>query len=134
MKQIIHKREEALAAHELARTRIANWKQLTFIPFIKGQKVWLDTWNIKTMHYKKLTPKYEGPFEIDKVLGLVTYQLRLPGTWNIHYVFYATLLCLYIENEIYENNYPWPPVELLKGAQVYKVETIIKHWRRGKGY
>ena len=43
MKQMIQKREEALAAHKLARTRMANRKQLTFVPFEKGQKVWLDT-------------------------------------------------------------------------------------------
>ena len=103
---MIHKREEALAAHELARTKMANQKQLTSISFVKGQKVWLDTWNIKTTHYKKITPKHKGPFEIDKVLGLVTYQLKPPETWNIYNVFYATLLHPYIKIEIYENNYP----------------------------
>ena len=56
MKCIIQEREEALAAHELARTRMANWKQSTIIPFEKGQKVWLDTWNFKTNHHKKITP------------------------------------------------------------------------------
>jgi calcineurin-like phosphoesterase family protein len=43
MKWMISDREEALAAHELARTRIANRKQSKFIPFKKNQKVWLDT-------------------------------------------------------------------------------------------
>jgi hypothetical protein len=43
MKQMISDREEALAAHELARTRIANQKQSKFVPFEKNQKVWLDT-------------------------------------------------------------------------------------------
>ena len=43
MKQLLHEREEALAAHELARTRMANRKQSKFTPFEKGQKVWLDT-------------------------------------------------------------------------------------------
>jgi hypothetical protein len=57
MKQMISDREEALAAHELARTRIANRKQLKFIPFKKNQKVWLDTRNLKMSHYKKIAPK-----------------------------------------------------------------------------
>jgi hypothetical protein len=35
MKQMINNREEALAAHKLARTRIANWKQSNFTPFKK---------------------------------------------------------------------------------------------------
>jgi hypothetical protein len=63
MKQMISDREEALAAHELARTRIANWKQLKFVPFEKNQKI---------------APKREKPFEINEVLGPVTYQLKLP--------------------------------------------------------
>jgi hypothetical protein len=70
---MINNRNEALAAHELARTRIANRKQLNFTPFEKNQKVWLDKRNLNINHHKKIAPKQEGPFEIDKVLGLVTY-------------------------------------------------------------
>jgi Integrase zinc binding domain len=73
MKRIINDREEALAAHELARTRIANRKQLKFVPFEKNQKVWLDTRNLKMSHHKKIAPKWEGQFEINEVLGPVTY-------------------------------------------------------------
>jgi hypothetical protein len=29
-------------------------------------------------HHKKIAPKREGPFEIDEVLGPVTYRLKLP--------------------------------------------------------
>jgi hypothetical protein len=57
MKQLISDREEALAAHELARTRIANWKQSKFISFKKNQKVWLDTRNLKISYHKKIAPK-----------------------------------------------------------------------------
>jgi calcineurin-like phosphoesterase family protein len=73
MKQMISNREKALAAHKLARTKIANQKQSKFIPFKKNQKVWLDTRNLKINHHKKIALKQEGPFEIDKVLGPVTY-------------------------------------------------------------
>ena len=131
MKQMIQEREEALAAHKLARTRMANRKQSTFVPFEKGQKVWLD---FKTGHHKKIAPKHEGPFEIEEVLGPVTYQLKLPKSWKIHNIFHATLLCLYIKNKIYGNNYPQPLAELLEGEEVYEVETILKHRKRGRGY
>ena len=85
-------------------------------------------------HHKKIAPKREGPFEIDEVLGPVTYRLKLPTSWKIHNVFHATLLRPYIENEIYGNNYPRPLPELLEGEEVYEVETILKHRRRGRGY
>ena len=53
MKRMINDREEALATHELARTTIANRKQLNFTPFKKNQKVWLDTRNLNMNHHKK---------------------------------------------------------------------------------
>jgi hypothetical protein len=134
IKQMINDREEALAAHELARTRIANGKQLSFTPFEKNQKVWLDMRNLKMNHHKKIAPKQEGPFKIDKVLRPVTYWLKLPDSWKIHNVFYATLLRPYIENKVYGNNYPRPLPELLEEEEVYEVETILKHRQRGRGY
>ena len=73
MKKLMQECEEALAAHELARSRMAGRRQDMFKPFKKGQKVWLDSRNLKTQYYKKIGPKREGPFEIDKVLGPVTY-------------------------------------------------------------
>ena len=75
MKTLIRNREEALVAHELARTRMTERRKSTFIPFKTGDKVWLDTQNLKTNHHKKIGPKREGPFEITKVIGPVTYQL-----------------------------------------------------------
>jgi hypothetical protein len=85
-------------------------------------------------HHKKIALKREGPFEINEVLGPVTYQLKLPESWKIHNVFHAALLRPYIENEVYGNNYSRPLPELLEGEEVYEVETILKHRRRGRGY
>jgi hypothetical protein len=62
-----------LAAHKLAGARIAERRRNMFTPFTVGQKVWLDTWNMKTNYHKKMAPKQEGPFEIEEVLGPVTY-------------------------------------------------------------
>jgi hypothetical protein len=107
---------------------------LKFVPFEENQKVWLDTRNLKMSHHKKIALKQEGPFKIDEVLGPVTYRLKLPKSWRIHNVFHATLLRPYIENKVYGNNYPRPLPELLEGEEVYKVETIFKHWRRERVY
>jgi len=57
MKTLIKNREEALAAHELARTRMADQRKSTFIPFKRGDKVWLDSRNMKTQYNKKMKPK-----------------------------------------------------------------------------
>jgi hypothetical protein len=96
--------------------------------------VWLDTRNIKTNQHKKIGPKREGPFEITKVIGPVTYQLKLPKTWKIHNVFHTALLRQYKETKVYGANFPKPPPELIEGEEVYEVEKIIRHRKRGRGY
>ena len=78
-----------------------------------------------------MAPKQEGPFEIEEVLGLVTYQLKLPESWRIHKVFHATLLCPYKENDVYEESYPPPLPDIENGEEVYEVEWVLKHRRRG---
>ena len=71
---------------------MAEWIKLNFTPFKKGQMVWLDTRYLKMNYHKKMVPKREGPFEIEEVLGPVTYQLKLPESWKIYKVFHTTLL------------------------------------------
>ena len=134
MNNLIKNWEEALAAHELARTRMAGRRKDMFTPFEKGQKVWLDSCNLKTSYHKKIRPKREGPFEIKEVLGPVTYQLKLPETWRIHIVFHAVLLRPYTETKAHGNNYPQPLPDLLEGEEVYTVKQIFKHQHRGRGY
>jgi hypothetical protein len=105
IKNLVTSREEALAAHELARSRMAEKIKSNFVPFKKGQMVWLDSRHLKTNYYKKMAPKQEGPFEIEEALELVTYQLKLPESWQIHKVFHAALLQPYRENKVYGENY-----------------------------
>ena len=68
------------------------------------------------------------------VLGPLTYRLELPPTWRIHNVFHVILLRPYIKNKTHGANFPRPPPELLEGEEVYEVESIIRHRRRGCGY
>ena len=109
-------------------------RKSTFTPFKLKDRVWLDTRNLKTNHHKKIGPKREGPFKIIMIIGPVTYQLNLPKSWKIHNVFHATLLRQYKETEVYGANFPKPPPELIEGEEVYKVENILRHRKRGRGY
>ena len=45
MGTLLQNREEALAAHELARNHMIKWQKSTF------GKVWLDSWNLKTVYH-----------------------------------------------------------------------------------
>jgi transposase InsO family protein len=134
IKTLQRNREEALAAHELARNRMTERRRSTFTPFKEGDQVWLDSRNLKTIYHKKMKPRREGPFIITEVLGPVTYRLKLPLTWRIHNVFHATLLRPYKQNEVYGENFTEPPPQLLEGEEVYEVETILNHRKRGCGH
>ena len=45
-----------------------------------------------------------------------------------------TLLKHYKENKTYGQNFPEPPPELVEGEEVYEIETILNHRKRGHGY
>jgi hypothetical protein len=59
IKNLVTSREEVLAAHELARSRMAERIKSNFTPFKKGQMVWLDSRHLKTNYHKNMAPKRE---------------------------------------------------------------------------
>ena len=81
-----------------------------------------------------ITSKWEGPFCISKVLGPLTYQLKLPEQWKIHPIFHTTLLTPFKENNIHRHNYINPPPDLIDGEPEYEIEAINAHRRQGRGY
>jgi hypothetical protein len=86
-------RNEAQAAHKLARQTMMERMTQKFIPFKKGNEVWLDSKNLKLPYpTRKLAPKREGPFPITEVILPLSYQLKLLNQWKIHPVFHAHLL------------------------------------------
>jgi len=91
---------------------MAERRKNNFKPFKLGQKVWLDTRNLKTRYHKKMTPRREGPFEVKQIMGPLTFKLKLPITWRIHNVFHAALLMPYTEMEIHGPNFPQPPPDI----------------------
>ena len=124
MTALLHNRKEALAAHELARHHIADRRKSTFTPFKKGDRVWLDSRNLKTIYHKKMKPRREGPFNITEVLEPVTYRLKLPTTWRIYDVFNAALLKPYRRMKSMgktSQNHHW---NLLKEKRSMKLKTF----------
>ena len=127
-------RQEALAAHELARFRMLDRFKHDSKPFKKGDRVWLDACNLKTAYPKKFTPKREGPFKIKDVLGLLTYQLDIPKRWKIHNVFHATLLSPFRQTDVHGPSFANPPPDLINGEEQYEVEAILNHHKISRGY
>jgi len=76
LKSLTAAQDKALASHKLARQVMASHTHRGFIPFNKGDKVWLEARNLKrSIANPKFTPKREGPFTITKALSPIVYQL-----------------------------------------------------------
>ena len=101
--------------------------------FTVGDQVWLEGTHLKLPHQStKLAPKRYRPFTITKQINLVTYQLILPATWQIHPVFHASLLSPYVKTDAHRPNYSRPPPDLIGGEEFYEVEQICDHRRHGR--
>jgi hypothetical protein len=128
MKALEHARNEALAAHELARARMKARFPNSFTTFKKGEKVWLEARNLKLPHLsKKIAPKKAGPFKISEVITPVTYRLHLPTGWRIHNVFHSSLLTPFKETNAHGPSYPTPIPDIIDGEEEFKIEGILKH-------
>ena len=125
-------RNDALAAHELARHNMMERITSRFKPFKIKDKVWLEARNLRTSgRPEKFKPKREGPFTITEVLSPLAYRLKLPERWKIHPVFHASLLTPYRSTEAHGPSYSEPPPDLVEGENEYEVEAILAH--RGNG-
>jgi Integrase zinc binding domain/Chromo (CHRromatin Organisation MOdifier) domain len=101
--------------------------------YAQGQRVWLEGKNLPISHSTiKLSPKQYGPFTITKLISLVTSQLELPMSWNIHPIFHNDLLTPYVETNAHGPNFTRPPPDLINGEAEYEVEAIKSHHYFGK--
>ena len=120
--------DKALATREKAQQSMKEQITSKFVLWRVGDKVWLEGKNL-CLHYltKKLAPKWEGPFEISQVISPLTYHLRLPLTWKIHDVFYASLLSTYRKTAEHGLNFINPPPEEIESKEEYEVTKILSH-------
>jgi hypothetical protein len=96
------------------------------IEFMKGDRVWLKSTNIRTERpSKKLDWKKLGPFTVIKRIGMQAYQLELPKSMKIHPVFHVTLLEPYTQSTIPGRmTEPASPV-IIEDEVEYEVEAIL---------
>ena len=74
LKNLTATQNEALAAHELARQAMAAHTWQRFIPFKKGEKVWLEAWNLKrSVTNPKFSPKKKRT--LYHYQGLISHHL-----------------------------------------------------------
>jgi hypothetical protein len=113
----------------------ANRTRSTAPRFDKGQLVWLNAKNLKTLRpKKKLDWKNLGPFPIAEVLGPYTYRLELPASLTIHDVFNVDQLFLATNNPLPGQVLDPPPPVLVEQTPEYEVAEILDCRRKGRGF
>ena len=77
---------------------------------------------LRFRHKSKLSPRFIGPFEILKRIGLVAYRLALPPSLSgVHDIFHVSMLKKYIPDPIHIIHYE--PLQLNEDLS-YKEKPI----------
>ena len=99
MSNVISEAKKHLLAAQQRQKSYVDTKRRD-VSYEVGSEVLLSTSNIKlkTPGARKLLPRWIGPFEIVKRIGVVAYRLKLPETMRIHNVFHVSLLKPYKAN------------------------------------
>lgn len=137
MKKVTEETRSALQQAASDMARFYNHHRSSHEPFKVGEKVWLDSRNIKTTRpAKKLDDKWFGPFIIEKVVSPNAYRLKLTTAFRrLHPVFNITLLRRFNPDTVAERPQPDHPEPELdeKGEETYEVEAILDsrlHYRK----
>ncbi|KAG9097213.1 hypothetical protein FS749_006820 [Ceratobasidium sp. UAMH 11750] len=96
-----------------------------------GDKVWLDSSNIKTDRpSQKLAAKKLGPFKVKKLIGSHAFHLKLPHTMKVYPVFHVSKILLKEEDPFQCEPIPQPPIVTPEGEEEWEVEEILSSRKR----
>jgi len=126
-KSAIHKAQEDMMRYYNQRRSLAP-------VFKPGDQVYLDASDIKMTHPSpKLSHRRLGPFKIERQVGPLAYQLKLPhGLRQLYPVFNVVKLSATLDDPIpgRKPQAPPPPI-VVDGEPEWEVEEVLdSHWHR----
>ena len=106
-------------------TRYADQHRGSALEYKVGDKVWLDTKDIKINRpSQKLAEQQLDPFKIIKIVSPNAIKLKLPTSFKIHDIINVSQVRPYKPQVIGQHVTPSEAVEV-KGTSEYEVEEVI---------
>ena len=100
-----------------------------------GQMVWLSSRDLPLQtESRKLTPRYIGPFEVDRIINPCAVRLKLPLSLKIHPTFHVSLLKPVSTSPLSPPAEPPPPTLIIDDHPAYTVNRVLDVRQRGRGY
>ena len=95
--------------------------------------MWLSTRDLPLqVEYRKMAPKFIGPFTIQWVISPAPVCLKLPCSMRVHPTFHVSRVQPVHNIPLVPPAPPLPPPHIVDGGPVYAVRRLIRCHRRGR--
>lgn len=134
-RQVWHEVRAALCRTADRNQKLADRHRTPAPEYRPGQKVWLSARDLPLQtESKKLSPRYIGPYEIEKIINPTAIKLKLPDSLKVHPVFHVSLLKPFSSSPLSPPAEPPPPPQLVDDYPAFTVRRLLDVRRRGRGF